>query len=357
MVLFLIIMNKIQGVKKGSLIVTEDLKCVPIEEIKIGDMIIGFSSDHTKYVKFISTRVLKVFRGKNHVYRIKTNHGDVYSTYYYIWLTNGLRLRETHKFKSGQFLRNISTSISPIETNDYKIGYIAGSYDGDGTISDKYGIARLVGDYEMMDVSLKYSDELGLGLREAYFNGGNFALDSCIITTKASEKNYIKDIINQEGNNDYKKGYLAGIYDAEGGFDETLRFFNTNERILNRIAGYLHHFGFMTEFDIMRSECAIRILGGTSKFIDFLILVNPKSENKKLYLFDTHLKIKKYSIISGLTFENDTDVYNLETTAGNYVTNGFVSLDINRPRFLNSEPFHVFKTDNDINLANDKFYL
>lgn len=354
-------MNKIQGVKKGSLILTEDLKCVPIEEVKVGDMIIGFSSDHTKYIKFTSTRVLKIFRGKNYIYRMKTDHGDVYSTYYHIWLTDRLRLRETHKFKSGQFLRNISTSISPIETKDYKIGYIAGSYDGDGYISDKYRMAKLVGDYEMMDMSLKYSDELGLGLREAYYNGGKYALDSCVITTKVAEKNYIKDIIRQCGNSDYKKGYLAGIYDAEGGFDKTLRFYNTNERILNRIAEYLHHFGFRTEFDIMRSECAIRILGGTSKFIDFLILVNPKSENKKQYLFDTHLKIKKYSIISSLVFENDIendiDVYNLETTAGNYVVNGFVSLDINKPKFLNSEPFSVFKTDDVINLANDKIYF
>lgn len=351
-------MNKIEGVIKGSLILTEDLRCVQIEEIKVGDMIIGFSSDDSRYLKFTTTRVLKIFRGRNHVYRIKTNHGDICSTYHHIWLTGpGQRLRDTYKFKSGQFLRNISTSISPIETNDYKIGYIAGSYDGDGYISDKYRLAKLVGDYEMMDMSLKYSDELGLGLRETYYNGGKFALDSCIITTKVSEKNYIKDIISQEGNDDYKKGYLAGIYDAEGSFDMTLRFYNTNERILNKIAKYLHNFGFMTEFDIMRSECAIRILGGTSKFIDFLILVNPKSENKKIYLFNTHLKIKKYSIISGLTFENDADVYNLETTAGNYVTNGFVGIDINRPIFLNSEPFRVFKTDNDINLANDKFYL
>lgn len=348
---------KIQGIKKGSLVLTADLKCMPIENIDVGDLVIGLAFG-SRYLKFVETRVLKKIEGENYVYRIKSSDGDVCSTREHIWLSDDSRLRNTYRFIPGQFLRHVSSKISPIETNDYKVGYIAGSYDGDGYISDKYRMAKLVGDYEMMDETLKYSNELGFGLRETYYNGGKFALDSCIITTKANEKDHIRHIIEQGGNDDYKKGYLAGIYDAEGGFDMTLRFYNNNERILNRVAEYLHHFGFETEFDIMRSECAIRILGGTKKFLDFLILVNPKSENKKKYIFDTHFKFKKFSMVSGLisciTFENKiVDVYNLETTSDNFVADGFVCHGINIPDFIS---LPLYKSEDDVQIANNRIF-
>jgi len=214
---------------------------------------------------------------------------------------------------------------SPVETDDYKIGYIAGAFEGDGSISTNYQVARLVGDYEMMDAAFKYSQELGIGLREAYFNGGTYALDSCVIgSTKAIVK-YMKDIINQDSNDEFKRGYLSGIYDAEGSWTTSIRIHNKNEKILNRIAKYLHHFGFGTTLDVSEECNAIRIIGGLREHLNFLTLVNPKAENKKSAIFDKHLRVNRLSFILDITKQNTCSIFNLETTTGNFIANGFVT--------------------------------
>lgn len=324
--------REFKGLRKGTLILTEDVTYVPIENIKTGDMIIGFVQDYY-YLKFTPSRVLNILERKDLIYKIRTNHGDVYSAKGHTWLSYGIRWRDTYNFIPGQFLRNVSTPIRlPSETEDYKIGYIAGSYEGDGyislgrrTIPDQ---AKLVGDYEMMDQVLKYSDELGIGLYESPFNGGKFALDTCITSVDQSVVAYIRDIIDQDSNDEYKRGYLAGIYDAEGGWSTSIRIYNTNEKILDRIARYLHYFGFETELDTYDNMTAIRIVGGLEEYIKFLTLVNPKAENKKIAIFDYHFKIKERSIILDIIQKDIDDIFNLETTTGNFIADGFITHDM-----------------------------
>jgi len=206
--------NGFNGLIKDTLILTEDIIYIPIEDIRVGDTIIGFTKDGY-YLKFFPSRVLNIFEQKCTIYKMRTNYGNVYSTEWHAWLSEGARWRDMHNFIPGQFLRNVSIPIRlPIETEDYKIGYIAGTFEGDGyisigskTICDQ---VRLVGDYEMMDKVLQYSKELGLNLYERKYNsGGKWALDSCIMSVDKSAVKYVYDIIDQDGNDEYKRGYLA----------------------------------------------------------------------------------------------------------------------------------------------------
>lgn len=335
---------------KGTLVLTEDLTYIPIEQIKIGDILIGIVKRDT-LISYERSRVLDTFKRKDRIYKIKTTKGNVKSTSEHPWLSNDYRWRKTKDFVPGQFLRKVSTPLRlPIETDNYKIGYIAGAFEGDGHIGSQdvyhdYGIyqsnvARLVGDYDMMDTALRYSNDLNFGLHEQSFNSNSWALDSCITTQRKFYVENIKKIITDKiisENDEYKRGYLAGIYDAEGSWPRNsesnwanspnaLRIHNTNEKILNRIAEYLHHFGFNTSLDTGHSP-AIRLMGGLEQILLFFSLVNPKVEDKKQQIFDYHLKSKEagYSQILDIDIGNICDVYNLETTTGNFIADGFVT--------------------------------
>lgn len=330
---------------KGTLVLTEDLTYIPIEQIKTGDILIGVRKGD-KYLQYERSRVLDTFKRKDRIYKIKTMNGSVHSTIGHPWLSDHYRWRKTGDFVPGQFLRKVSTPIRlPEETKDYKLGYISGAYDGDGYMgvhddiycNYEHYTARLVGDYDMMDTVLQYSNDLKIGLHEASFDGGEWALDSCVVSYKKDVFDYLnkirlgKDFVITD---EYKRGYLAGIYDAEGswprndlnwiGGPNALRICNTDERILNRIAEYLHYFGFQTELD--ENGKSIRILGGLSKILLFFTLVNPKVEDKKQQIFDYHVKSKDgYAQILDISPGNICDVYNLETTTGNFIADGFIT--------------------------------
>ncbi len=327
---------------KGTLVLTDELTYVPIENIKIGDMIIGVNED-AAHTKFCPSKVLNTFRRTAKIYEIKTMGGSVRSTEEHPWLSEHKRWRKTKNFKPGQFLRRVSLPIkTPFETKDYKLGYITGAYDGDSIMYRKvfhpYGIydgqeARLVGDYEMMDTVLKYSNELGIGLYEGKYDSGKkkWALDSCVRSYKRDIVNYIENMIKTDGNDEYKRGFLAGIYDSEGGWSInyvnksscSLRIHNTNCRILEKTERYLNHFGFKTTLDICESP-SVRILGGINKYIDFMSLVNPKAENKKQGIFYTSIHISP-SMIIDIIPRDVCNVYNLETSTQNFIADGFVT--------------------------------
>ena len=73
---------------------------------------------------------------------------------------------------------------------------------------------------------------------------------------------------------------------------------------------------------------AIRILGGLEEYIKFLSLVNPKAENKKIAIFDYHFKIKECSIILDIIQRDIEDIFNIETTTGNFIADGFITHDM-----------------------------
>jgi hypothetical protein len=78
---------------------------------------------------------------------------------------------------------------------------------------------------------------------------------------------------------DWRKGFLAGIFDAEGSCgSQALRIANTDPGILGWTRECLRHFGFATAEDRTRNEnglACVRVLGGLRERLRFSHLTDP----------------------------------------------------------------------------------
>ena len=148
----------------------------------------------------------------------------------------------------------------------------------------------------------------------------------------------IDDNLNSNNDIDYYRGFLAGIYDAEGSLDSRtngIRIFNSDEKILLEIRNGLKlldlPFTERKNKQYVNKQCSvIRILGNgiiknkqKNNAYEFIRIVNPKIKRKIFqhiggcYFIKNNIKKidRKYV---------EQDVYNLQTSTRTYVANNIL---------------------------------
>lgn len=361
---------------KGTLVLTSDLKWIFIEKIKLHDKIVGVTKGKHR-LQLSESEVICVFDKRfDNVFKIETEDGVVYSTAEHPWLTTHNRWIKTRNLRVGQSLRKISVPIIyRIETNDYKLGYINGVMKGDGSrwenkVSHSYGdysykYTRLSAiDLEMVSKVKEYSKEFGVTFRDYNFkesfknrNDNHNNMFSIQCSDKKNNK-LLDEILILKDSDEFARGFLAGFYDAEGSNDGGIRIHNTNNLLLEYLEKLLIHFNFGFIRECYRNHCySIRIIGGNSETIRFLSLTQPKIKRKIYKYLGTTLhnntKIVDISIIG------NKEVYNLETTTGNFIADGFVThncynITVNKRKFRSKS---AEKTFDEIKYLVDKYHL
>ena len=124
---------------------------------------------------------------------------------------------------------------APTETADYRRGYLCGIIRGDGRIgSYRYGrtgtptgrkpsISGLaLTDLEALPRARRYLADTGVDTGEFLFQGRRWAIDAvrAISHLRARGRPLVRDVIAWplHPSDDWCKGFLAGIFDAEGSF-------------------------------------------------------------------------------------------------------------------------------------------
>jgi len=174
----------------------------------------------------------------------------------------------------------------------YIAGYIAGMTDGDGTFKmptykntyreNQWYWRIAVKDKAILKRVRQYLRRLGIRLNIRPFYGDIYKIE----TRKANILIRIKKITTpSEINKDFKRGYLAGIFDAEGNWHRSnLRIYNSNQEIRNRIITYANDFGFRFIEEIYPSQKVngVRLKGDRFDQAKFLCVI--KSVKSKWYL-------------------------------------------------------------------------
>ncbi len=174
----------------------------------------------------------------------------------------------------------------------------------------------------MLDRTLEYANDLNIHMHERKFNGGKYyRCNRCVVCERHSVCETIEKMIYQaEETREYVRGFLAGIYDAEGSFSKcNLRICNNDEKVKDRIIRYLEVFGFQ----FTRESKSVRIAGGQPEQIRFLSLVCPNVRHKREALFGQ--RVYNSSAITSVYPVGVRDVYNLSTTTENFVADGFIT--------------------------------
>src|SRR5215212_140111 len=147
----------------------------------------------------------------------------------------------------------------------------------------------------------------------------------------ASEVATVRELISwpRTTTDDWVKGFLAGIFDAEGCHSQgVLRISNTDFAILDWTAYCLRRLGFDYRVeDPGRANGLrnIRILGGLREKLRFFQTTDPAIIRKRDFQGTAIKSDAKLKVVSIESLDRQLDLYDITTGTGDFVANGVVS--------------------------------
>ncbi len=190
--------------------------------VNIGDSIIGFDAPESNYRRYHHAQVLDRIIQTTETYRVITDAGELIGSGNHPMLasspsTKAPRWITISRLKPMQHLTMpVTPYANPLFDRQYMLGYIKGLWEGDGTIEAKHGYATLeMADREAVDRAHSFLSAMDYrvgDIRSRKLNNPNWRDLWGFRCTSG-----ITDIVGQELQSlSMCKGFLAGIYDAEG---------------------------------------------------------------------------------------------------------------------------------------------
>ena len=249
----------------------------------------------------------------------------------------------------------------PKHDDDYRRGYLCGMIRGDGTIGTytypaagvehvhRFRLALV--DEEALDRSSTYLSEFGIATTRRVLGGDR----RCTIGSWPSGP-VVKPLERRSGNSlsgrtapspSWAKGFLAGIFDAEGSNSSgVFRIFNNDLEIVEWICRCLARFDLPFIVEPQKpSQCgAVRLLGGFANVLRFFHLTDPAITRKR-NISGRALKTKSHlRVVSIEPLGIEIPMYDITTGTGDFIANGVVSHN------CFARPTHAYL---DLNIADD----
>jgi DNA repair photolyase len=234
----------------------------------------------------------------------------------------------------------------PKDTPAYRRGYLCGMIRGDGSIghypnrsrgrdagyihwfrlalTDPEGLARTAG----------YLGDVGIGCREFAFakESATRRPMMAIRTTRRDEVRTIEWLIGwpHEPSPDWRKGFLAGIFDAEGSFPRggVVRIGTTDQEIIAWTVSSLETLGFGVAMDRTtrpNGMANIRLRGGLREVLRFFHTVDPAITRKRSIEGVAIKSDAKLRVVAIEPLGLDLPMYDITTGTGDFIANGVVS--------------------------------
>ncbi|MGH3921537.1 MAG: intein-containing Rv2578c family radical SAM protein, partial [Pseudonocardiaceae bacterium] len=147
---------------------------------------------------------------------------------------------------------------------------------------------------------------------------------------------------------DWRKGFLAGIYDAEGSCSGgVLRIHNTDGLIIAQILACLERLRFDAVVESRPGACtAVRLRGGLIEQLRFFHTVDPAITRKRTIESRAVKTDARLRVVSVEALGVELPLFDITTGTGDFIANGVVSHNcFARPthRYLNLSPLGDFE--------------
>ncbi len=253
--------------------------------------------------------------------------------------------RRPHLTLNNKLMGTGHFATRPDKGADYQGGYLCGMIRGDGHLGS-YAYARAgrvhgnvhrfrlaLVDMEALRRTREYLFEHGISTREFMFQEavGGFKPMYAIRTSALAHVSAIGELIKwpTEPALEWSKGFLAGIFDAEGSYSGgILRMTNTDTGIVDQISSALNRLAFQYRIETSSQPnglTAVRLLGGLREALRFFHTVDPAITRKR----DISGKaIKGNTPLRVVSIERlgiDLPMYDITTGTGDFIANGVVS--------------------------------
>jgi DNA repair photolyase len=255
--------------------------------------------------------------------------------------------RRPHLGAGNKLMGTGAFAPGPVKDLDYGRGYLCGLIRGDGSL-DSYTQVRADGRIAHTNqFRLAACDSGALHRAESFLrewriethrssftaaSGSPRAL-TAIGTQSRSHTELIRELIDwpQTASPPWSAGFLAGIFDAAGGYsDAILCISHTDEAVIGRIGESLRSFNM--EYRIERREHrdrkpsnVVRVLGGLREHLRFFHSVDPAVARKRDISNQAVTSAAQVCVVAIEPLGRAMRLYDITTGSGDFIANGVVS--------------------------------
>jgi len=319
-----------------------DLTWRPIGNVQVGDALVGFDEQVLpgKTRKLRSSIVTDVWWSKSPTLRLVTRRSDVTTTAEHRWLqARNFRWSATRQLSPGRTLRHMPVVSAENVDNDYRIGYVAGLSLGDGTLRylpeergrrGRQSYWRIaLQDPEPLTRAMAYLAGFGIDAFIRPFDGGPSARTPMqkIEVRSLSRLASIRDILFAERpTRAYRRGFLAGFFDAEGHNGSSLRISQVDLGGLERVRAYAQSLGFRFDLEARPGIAAssLRLVGRLLDRLRFFSVCQPAIARKRNRLFDREVNLDPEPI-ERIESGAVADVVDITTSTGTFYAAGLAT--------------------------------
>jgi DNA repair photolyase len=323
-----------------------------IADLRVGDCIYG-TERVGNYRRYVQTEVLAHWSTVKHAYRTTLADGtELITSGDHRFLSNrgwkhvtgaarGPECRP-HLTTNNHLLGTGNFAEGPKDGIEYRTGYLCGMLRGDGTIGHymyRYGgrdrpihsMRLALIDVEPLIRVSAYLLEMRTRTNHRVFQAaaGGHAEVRSIGTARRAAVERIEDVIRwpDHPSREWSKGFLAGIFDAEGNFGQVIRICNGDPDIIGWTVRSLDRFGFRTTVEAPRENGVrnVRILGGLVEVLRFFHTVDPAITRKRDIAGRAIKSTAETRVVSVDDLDVELPMYDITTGTGDFIANGVVS--------------------------------
>ena len=347
-----------------------------LADVRPGDYVYG-TVRRGRYRRYSVTRVVDHWSSLKAAYRVTLEDGtELIASGDHRFLSrrgwkhvNGAtsgRDRRPHLTVNDRLIGTGQFVAAPEDAPDYRRGYLCGLIRGDAHLSrgpyrgpdgrrqtlHRFRLALI--DIEALHRAKRYlEEERGVITREFAFPSLGRSSMRAIRTQTRDNVSAIFDVVQwpRRPRPEWCKGFLAGIFDAEGSHGEAIRICNTDPEIIDWITWSLRLLGFQFVVEDRRlgnGLKSVRLLGGLEQKLRFFLMVDP-SISRKREIEGIALKSKaRLKVESVEALGKGFRLYDITTGTGDFVANGVVSHNcFARPthKYLDLDPGRDFERE------------
>jgi DNA repair photolyase len=360
----------------GTPILMADGRTRPIAEVRVGDQIYG-TVRRGSYRRYVITEVLAHWSTIKPAYRVTLEDGTrLFCSGDHRFLTDrgwkhvigtewGGPLQRPHLTLNNELMGVGAFAEPPKESDDYQRGYLCGMIRGDAYLCSRqypsghgrwsHTFRLALTDKEALDRTRDYLSRADISTTEFVFAEATSTRRQmmAIHTGIPDQVSVIRGLIGWPNSPtlDWRKGFLAGIFDAEGGYSKGVwRVCNTDPEIVGWTVSSMQALGFdvvVEHTNRPNGTKYARLRGGLKEVLRFFHTTEPAITRKRSVDGMAIKSDAKLRVASIEPMGMELEMFDITTGTGDFIANGVVSHNCfarNTHTYLDMDSGHDFNS-------------
>jgi len=336
-------------------ILMADGRTKALAEVHVGDAIYG-TVRQGSYRRYVITEVLAHWSTIKSAYRVALEDGTrlICSGDHRLLTGRGWKhvtgaeqgaARRPHLTTNDKLMGVGAFAEPPKESADYRRGYLCGMVRGDANIArytyqapgralgELYRFRLALIDAEALDRTRNYLASVGIGTTEFIFaeESATRRRMAAIRTSSRDQVRTIEWLIEWPlaPSPDWRKGFLAGCFDAEGSYSRgILRTGNTDREFIDRTISSMRSLGFdavVERTNRPNGMAYVRPRGGLKEALRFFHTMDPAITRKRTIVGTAIKGDARLGVVSVEPLGLDLPMFDITTGTGDFIADGVVS--------------------------------